>query len=272
MANDERPLLRAILAAPEDDTPRLILADWLDEHSLAERAEFIRVQCELAVVRPRQCDCKGMSDPEDVGPNCVLRARLEARERELWDGVRENDIRPTLTERFPGEWCIVHDRSGSIVEDATAAVVRRGFVAEVRCDLATLFGGPCGRCGGEGLTYTGPGGGQRAQERCTACNGERTTPGIAAALFASQPVSAVTLTDREPAQVGNEWVWFRDAYTRHGVPDELWEHFGQDYQFGRVRRLHATTPDAALSSAAVALGRSAAGLPPLTPAHPSPGS
>ena len=42
------PFLAAIRAAPDDDAPRLIYADWLDEHGQAERAEFIRVQCELA--------------------------------------------------------------------------------------------------------------------------------------------------------------------------------------------------------------------------------
>ena len=39
--------LAAILESPEDDTPRLALADWLDENGQPERAEFIRVQCEL---------------------------------------------------------------------------------------------------------------------------------------------------------------------------------------------------------------------------------
>ena len=33
---------------PDDDAPRLIFADWLDEHGEARRAEFIRVQVELA--------------------------------------------------------------------------------------------------------------------------------------------------------------------------------------------------------------------------------
>jgi uncharacterized protein (TIGR02996 family) len=37
-----------ILAHPEDDTPRLIFADWLDEHGQPERGEYIRVQIELA--------------------------------------------------------------------------------------------------------------------------------------------------------------------------------------------------------------------------------
>jgi uncharacterized protein (TIGR02996 family) len=40
--------LRSILADPEDDAPRLVFADWLDEHGDADRAEFIRLQVRLA--------------------------------------------------------------------------------------------------------------------------------------------------------------------------------------------------------------------------------
>jgi uncharacterized protein (TIGR02996 family) len=43
--------LRAIIASPDDDTPRLVCADWLDEHGEPERAELIRVQCGLARLR-----------------------------------------------------------------------------------------------------------------------------------------------------------------------------------------------------------------------------
>lgn len=39
---DEPALLRAVLAAPADDTPRLVYADWLDENGQPERAAFIR--------------------------------------------------------------------------------------------------------------------------------------------------------------------------------------------------------------------------------------
>jgi uncharacterized protein (TIGR02996 family) len=44
--------LAAILADPKDDTPRLIYADWLDDAGEYDRAEFIRVQCELASLPP----------------------------------------------------------------------------------------------------------------------------------------------------------------------------------------------------------------------------
>jgi uncharacterized protein (TIGR02996 family) len=49
---EEQALLATIFATPEDDAPRLIYADWLDEHGQPERAEFIRVQCELAREKP----------------------------------------------------------------------------------------------------------------------------------------------------------------------------------------------------------------------------
>jgi uncharacterized protein (TIGR02996 family) len=60
---DWESLLRTIVAEPDDDLPRLVAADWLDEHALdfgqesqswERRAELIRVQCELARLDPNQ--------------------------------------------------------------------------------------------------------------------------------------------------------------------------------------------------------------------------
>jgi uncharacterized protein (TIGR02996 family) len=58
--------LEAILADPREDTPRLIYADWLEEHG-DPRGEFIRIQCWLAA--------KAEGDP--------YRDELETRERRL---------------------------------------------------------------------------------------------------------------------------------------------------------------------------------------------
>jgi uncharacterized protein (TIGR02996 family) len=44
MLSDRLLLLRAIRANPDDDTPRLIYADWLQENGEDARAEFIRLQ------------------------------------------------------------------------------------------------------------------------------------------------------------------------------------------------------------------------------------
>jgi uncharacterized protein (TIGR02996 family) len=46
--NQEQAFVQAICEDPDDDAVRLIYADWLDEHGQPERAEFIRVQVELA--------------------------------------------------------------------------------------------------------------------------------------------------------------------------------------------------------------------------------
>jgi len=47
----ERQLLNAILKNPNDDSARLIYADWLEEHGDQDRSEFIRIQCELSKLR-----------------------------------------------------------------------------------------------------------------------------------------------------------------------------------------------------------------------------
>jgi uncharacterized protein (TIGR02996 family) len=61
----------AIRANPDDDTPRLVYADWLQENGDEPRAEFIRVQCALARL------------PSDRRKNRKERAALQAREDEL---------------------------------------------------------------------------------------------------------------------------------------------------------------------------------------------
>jgi uncharacterized protein (TIGR02996 family) len=68
-----RPEVHAFLHAskeqPEEDLPRLALADWLDERGDAERAEFIRLQCRLG---------PGTEPPLTPGlPHYILRDSLE---------------------------------------------------------------------------------------------------------------------------------------------------------------------------------------------------
>ncbi|HEX4606671.1 MAG TPA: TIGR02996 domain-containing protein, partial [Urbifossiella sp.] len=46
--DDHAALLAAVCDRPDDDTPRLVFADWLDDHGHADRAAFVRAQVELA--------------------------------------------------------------------------------------------------------------------------------------------------------------------------------------------------------------------------------
>ena len=67
---DRQALLAAVCANPDDDTPRLVFADWLEENGEPERAEFIRLQVEQA----------------DVSRTSARRVELAGkRMRELWD-------------------------------------------------------------------------------------------------------------------------------------------------------------------------------------------
>ena len=75
--SEREALFRAILAAPDDDAPRLIFADWLEEHNEPERAEFIRTQCALARL-PEKTSC--------WKPLQERAARLEREFRTAWAG------------------------------------------------------------------------------------------------------------------------------------------------------------------------------------------
>src|SRR5262245_59586488 len=50
---DEESFLVAIKAAPADDAPRLIYADWLDENGRNQQAELIRVECQFRSTKVR---------------------------------------------------------------------------------------------------------------------------------------------------------------------------------------------------------------------------
>jgi uncharacterized protein (TIGR02996 family) len=80
-------LLAAARAEPDDDTPRLVLADWLEENGDPAWAEFIRAQCRMA----RLADDWGRpgavgywaEEPEAVAAACPEFAALAARAEAL---------------------------------------------------------------------------------------------------------------------------------------------------------------------------------------------
>src|SRR4051794_30043939 len=46
----EAGLLRTIIDDPDDDAPRLVFADWLEDQGELAHAAFIRAQCRLATL------------------------------------------------------------------------------------------------------------------------------------------------------------------------------------------------------------------------------
>lgn len=133
----------AIIAEKADDLPRLIAADWLDEHGDQERAEFIRVQCELT---RSTCDRNGpircISDwaSPELCSRCHRTATLRNREFTLLTSHRLNWINGTLgpilgnvSEHF--DQLILTDAAnwGRRNPPIIRPIFRRGFIGEMVC-------------------------------------------------------------------------------------------------------------------------------------------
>ncbi|MCI0462974.1 MAG: TIGR02996 domain-containing protein [Gemmataceae bacterium] len=76
--NERQALLRALIDNPDDDGPRLVYSDWLEEHGDTEsdraRAAFIRLQVEctrLGPYDPIRLDLEGQAE-------ALLRAHCKA--------------------------------------------------------------------------------------------------------------------------------------------------------------------------------------------------
>jgi len=112
---------------PEDDAPRLIYADWLEDHGEEEQAEFIRVQVEES--RLHVCGCAPSLFVAPDCPVCKAVRPLRARWRELLSGLY-GQFRPTSDD----SWGVLATHRGGTTP---ASFVRRGFVHTVRCPTAT---------------------------------------------------------------------------------------------------------------------------------------
>jgi uncharacterized protein (TIGR02996 family) len=282
MTADGAALLRAILAAPADDAPRLVYADWLEENAtadhvgpcpecggkprrklietnsgyryqdlacwcagrrfavpgngFAERAEFIRVQCALARLDAAHTMRHGPT--ADHCPNCREARPLRRREQELWGDYPDSTMRDHIRREcppleswnvLPATWVLPDSYTG-----LPLALVRRGFVAEVRAPMAVLVGGPCGRCYGSGTTHNAGDQSDPAAFPCPVCDGSGRTPGVLAALCAAHPLERVVATDREPTHDVVGWYyWTRgaeslnvDTLRRYALPQAIYDKLG----------------------------------------------
>ena len=180
-ASDHAAFIAAIIARPDDDLPRLIYADWLDEHArvecrgpercpkcggvwsgykldsfpvplavcnrchyqgpplqdteptsngYAERAEFIRVQCELEALRRLGChegeSCNVTGQCAECGRE-VRAVALRRRERELLAMIERQFI-----SQFPVAMQVALDPR----HRPKPIVFRHGFVESVTCSAA----------------------------------------------------------------------------------------------------------------------------------------
>lgn len=197
-----RAFLADIIAKPDDDLPRLVFCDWLEglgDDGAAVRAEFIRVQVELAktagyvvsntdqtVMACAQC---GEWEGNSHRNGCQY-SSLRRRERELF---RRNYFDWALPVRGARQ-CAELAEDGTVgsmhwnSEFHVEQVFRRGFVSEVRCRLADWCGGYRGRLVG---------------------HSDFAAPGIGPEVVRRHPVERVVLTDREcyESEYDKGFVW-----------------------------------------------------------------
>lgn len=205
---DRDMIYRAILTYPAEDAPRLLYADEIADEQ-PERAEFIRVQCELArTVR----NCPGL----DL---CRFRpcnwCALTRREQELhsWD-VSRNKRSAWFPEWL--NWTLITDARRPMTN--RIALASRGFISSLTCSFADwlahherLFWSP-------GQTVECPCVGFHGFSGCDECSG---TGRIPRPFTTAQPIERVRFTMAPweidgPMAVGRSWVG--GSFTRH--PDD----------------------------------------------------
>jgi uncharacterized protein (TIGR02996 family) len=280
---EREAFIAAILAAPDDDLPRLVYADWLEEQGEVERAEFIRVQCELA--KPERCLTPNITTWNDGErsswtPCSRLRPRVKRdclpwcaecqRRADLW--TRERDLWAAACNQFAaGQFDYIGLSDHPTEVPGTLGLVRRGFVSDVRCRLADWCGeDPCCRCQGTGAMYddanwddTGRWLGGYPPEDCPTCDGTGHTPGVGPRLVREHPFERVVLTDRDPHWNGYGCGWFYDGRDRPSdgvpaaaqIPPDVWHALpsadGSRIVTGRFKSY--PTRDAALAALSAAL-------------------
>jgi uncharacterized protein (TIGR02996 family) len=120
--NDLAALLKAVCENPEQDVPRLILADYWEEHGEPERAEFVRVQVELARLPNYHLSC--------TGDKCLTCYPLRRRERELFhDAYPELPAIEPGWKVFPASWAQPHH----YLPGGPLVIMSRGFLSSIIC-------------------------------------------------------------------------------------------------------------------------------------------
>lgn len=198
---EQQALLAAVIANPADDLPRTLYADWLDENGESERAEFVRVQLQLA--RPKM-DCHHARPSEaESTPWCEV-CQLREREREALKSCWSRYFR----ELFPNPLGIEVDDlkmlwMKGIVFPAVESHPSRGFIRRLRCLWAnwrkaaeSLYWHPsqtveCPACGGDGYQEDGMNG-----RPCRKCRVDGRSTGTIArpCPLTAQPLEIVELT------------------------------------------------------------------------------
>jgi uncharacterized protein (TIGR02996 family) len=125
----EKAFLEDIVANIDDDTPRLVYADWLTEHGKDDRAEFIRVQVELARLPSWDPACVRLRLREQAllkQHGAEWLAELKPAKGAKWEGFRRGIIAEVSFQHFEDLRASVHEcRAVAPIEAASVYWPRR---------------------------------------------------------------------------------------------------------------------------------------------------
>lgn len=126
--SEYRALLRQVILSPGDDSPRHALADWLEIHGDAPRAEFIRLQLELVSAAPCPTNQKGVGTPNLCCRRCDLQTRL-------FDLLIDHGRRLAIN-GDPGSSIKIKEDFSKITVAKTVSHFDRGFIwkVELKCE------------------------------------------------------------------------------------------------------------------------------------------
>lgn len=131
--NERSELLAAVLAAPDDDTPRLVFADWFEDHGEPERAEFIRMHIKTGDVsnmprlrniirslftskKPWQWHSQFGGPYQGLTLSGLKRGRIKVKAAHVDNYLDNGDVVPRLV-----------------------AIIERGFVSEIHGPLIMIY-------------------------------------------------------------------------------------------------------------------------------------
>lgn len=194
MTDEQLALEAAVVAAPDDDLPRLVYADWLDEHGDGERAEFIRLQVAAgARRRVRANNRHGFRFSCRCGA-CKLDRKA--------DRLLPRDATGSVT----GQW--IHPAVRGWV---CGMMFARGFPDRFHVRSAQWDTTHCTVCVGK-----------KGKAVCPECKGTKDRPGAGYRIVAYTTARSVLFLDRMPEHVpsgrhsdgGDRFYWHRpDGHT-----------------------------------------------------------
>lgn len=154
-------LVAAVRECPAEDTPRLVLADWLDENGRPEWAELIRLQCQWSQMQSRMDEYRSGSERVTIPrshEHCQEWKNLRDESYPIRDRIKALLDDPYVRDSRLPRWFTVgpgrghaHDtlpEPGRVVFSQGGSVVfRRGFVSELHLtmqDYMDLINSPAG--------------------------------------------------------------------------------------------------------------------------------